>query len=55
MTVMDLQPPTRRVPDPEGDWKGADLTDEDRVDDDFIAEHSRKTYPPLQPEDEKLF
>jgi hypothetical protein len=41
-------------PDPEG-WSAADVLDEERVDDDFIAEHCARVYEPLAPEDEKLF
>lgn len=50
-----LLPARRRVPDPVGGWRGADLTDEERVDDEFIAADAARVYEPLQPEDERLF
>lgn len=52
---MDLRPAKRSAPDPEEGWSGSDLTDEERVDDDFIASSCGRVYEPLMPEDEKLF
>jgi hypothetical protein len=34
---VDLQPARREHPDPEEGWRGADLTDTELVDDEFIA------------------
>lgn len=48
-------PATRVVPDPEHGWSGKDLSENELVDDEFVASAAARTYPPLQPEDEKLF
>lgn len=50
-----LRPARRKVPDPEGGWRGVDLTDDERVDDDFIAADAVRVYEPLMPQDERLF
>lgn len=55
MASADLTPAKRKQPDPEAGWRGADLDEEERVDDDFIASSVSKSYEPLMPEDEKLF
>jgi len=34
---LDLKPAERDEPDPEDGWKAADLDDDERVDDEFIA------------------
>lgn len=52
---MDLRPAERVQDDPTGGWSGADLTDDDRVDDEYIARYAARVYDPLMPEDEKLF
>jgi hypothetical protein len=57
-----LQPARRLTdrPDPDG-WSAADVLDDERVDDDFIAADvsdlrtATRAYDPLQPEDERLF
>lgn len=51
----DLQPARRRVPDPDGGWSGADLSDDERVYDEYIAADAARVYEPLMPADEKLF
>lgn len=42
-------------PDPTDGWRGADVTDAERVDDDFIATDAARIFDPLQPEEERLF
>lgn len=42
-------------PEPEGGWSAADLSDDERVDDDFIASDAQRIFDPLQPQDERLF
>jgi hypothetical protein len=51
----DLTPAEHVVPPPADGWRAADLSDDERVDDAFIAANSGRTYAPLQPADEKLF
>lgn len=53
--MTELTPAERVEPDPTEGWRGADLSDDERVDDDFIAADAARVYPPLQPEDEKLY
>jgi hypothetical protein len=43
------------VPAPDDGWKAADLTDDERVDDTFIAEDCKRVFAPLLPEDEKIY
>jgi hypothetical protein len=50
-----LNPAERVVPDPEHGWAGADLAEDELVDDGFIATACRRAYKPLQPEDDKLY
>lgn len=52
---MDLRPAERVAPDPEGGWSGADVSDDERVDDEFIAINAARVYEPLLPAEEKLF
>lgn len=54
---MEIRPARRFTdqPDPEDGWRGADLTDDERVGDDVIAAAAARVYEPLQPEDEKKF
>lgn len=52
---MDLTPAERVQPDPESGWSGADLTEDEYVDSDFIATDAARVYEPLLPEDEELY
>lgn len=53
---MDKLTPAQHVmPAPDDGWRGADVADEERVDDAFIADDAQRVYPPLQPENDKLY
>lgn len=51
----ELTPAHHVVPPPADGWKAADLSDDELVDDDFIAACATRVYPPLMPEDEKIY
>ncbi|HEX8345676.1 MAG TPA: hypothetical protein VF657_13220 [Actinoplanes sp.] len=48
-------PAVHVVPPPADGWKAADLSEDEYVDDAFIAATAARVYEPLMPEDEKLF
>lgn len=48
-------PATHVEPPPLGGWSAADLSEDELIDDDFIAQDCAKVYPPLAPEDEVIF
>lgn len=52
---MELTPAEHVVPAPDDGWRAADLSDDERVDDAFIASDAARVYAPLLPEDEKLY
>lgn len=52
---MDLTPAQHVAPAPRDGWTAADVSDDERVDDEFIAEHAARVHQPLKPEDEKIY
>lgn len=55
MANEEYIPATRVVPDPVEGWSGADLAEDELVDEEFIAANAARVYEPLMPEDERLF
>lgn len=53
--MTELTPAKHVEPSPEDGWRGEDITDEERVDDDFIADDAQRVYAPLTPAEEKLY